>query len=1002
MKFFYLMLFSALLCISTANAQCTWYTKISAFNSGSHCLAIKSDSSLWSWGKNDYRQLGNGSTTNSSTPISISAGSKWISVSAAEWVSLAIKSDSTLWAWGYNGYQQYGNGSTAGSGTPTQIGVGSKWISVAAGYAHTLAVKSDGTLWATGLNQWGAVGLGNGTGMYIASFTQVGTNTNWVSVFAGHGISMGIRNDGTLWAWGSNYGSTLGDGTNVDKWSPVQIGTATDWASVSVGIAHCLGLKTNGTLWGWGSNAYGVLGDGSSGITTAPKLLSSEAWMSVAAGYYQSLGVKADGTLWAWGVNTKGQLGNSTTGGTQYTPLKIGTATDWMQGTVGMESSVGLKINGFAYAWGLNDAGQLGDGTLTNKNSPTQTGATPNFILPTTNSSITKTQNSFTWYNNDCTLITSIMKQGGNTAISGSTTAKVWIDNIQAAAFAKRHYEITPAANATTATGRVTLYFTQQEFTDFNAVNDVKLPVDATDAANYKANLKIEKITGSSSDGTGLPVTYNGPSTTIDPTDANIVWNSTNSYWEVTISTTGFGAFFVKTQPENLVIPLDKLGLTRSTPAAVAYSLRLLSTTYPGAAIRVRRDNDNSTKDIGFHINGGLDTVALKSFVGVNNGYVVTWYDQSGSGNDAKQTDNSKQPIIVKAGVIERVSTHPAVYFGLANMATEKLVIFTKAASMVGVAKGNNSTPSAFVTKTGTAAGNNLNYPGPFDYTNNNGDFTVGNAVTTAWNSISATGSMPKSVISNQVSASIYSFVIPASGTYYNYVNGIQAGTQTVAGFMDGGHSLMLGNRNDGGSSGNFWTPEIVLFNLALSTTDRQTLEAVQKVLPLEWLSVKGQLTNNNTARITWQVDEQYVKNYEIEKSTDGAGYSTIGQFVSTGNGVHSYSFTEGQELSGTAYYRIKQTDLDGRFTHSTVITLNSNQTESPITVYPNPAQDVVTVTTGVSLLNTVATLYNVNGIAIQSFTVRSSSFTINLGAYPAGIYILKTAKGNAIRIIRK
>lgn len=1002
MKFFYLMLFSILLCISTANAQCTWYTKISTFATGEYSLAIKSDSSLWSWGKNDSRQLGNGSTTNSSTPISISAGSKWISISAGGWVSMAIKSDSTLWAWGYNGYQQYGNGPTGGSGTPTQIGVGSKWISVAIGYAHTLAVKSDGTLWATGLNQWGQVGLGVGTGTFIASFTQVGTATNWVSVFAGYGESLGIKSDGTLWGWGYNGAYLLGDGTNVDKWSPVQIGTATDWVSVSIGLSHCLGVKTNGTLWGWGNNAYGVLGDGSSGSTTAPKLLSSEAWMSVVAGYYQSLGVKADGTLWAWGVNSKGQLGNGTSGGSQYTPIKIGSSTEWQQVTVGMESSVALKINGLAYGMGLNDAGQLGDGTLTNRNSPTQIGAAPNFTLPTANSSITKTQNSFTWYNNDCILIASVMKQGGTTAISGNTTAKVWIENNQAAAFGKRHYEILPAANATTATGRVTLYFTQQEFTDFNAVNDVKLPVDAADAANYKANLKIEKMTGASSDGTGLPVSYNGSSTTIDPTDANIVWNSANSYWEVTISTTGFGAFFVKTQPENLVIPLDKTGLTRATPAAAAYSLRLLSTTYPGAAIKVRRDNDNATQDIGFATDGYLDVASLKSFVGANNGYVTRWYDQSGSGNDAKQNDNTKQPIIVRAGVVERVNKMPAIYFGTSSLATEKLVIFTKAASMVGVAKGNNATPATFVSKTGTAAGNNLNYPGPFDYTNTSGEFTVGNAATTTYNLIQAANSTPKSIVNNQVNISIYSFVIPSSGTYQNYVGGIQAGSQTVNGFQDGGNSLMLGNRNDGGGSANFWTSEIVLFNLALTPTERQTMEGAQVVLPLEWLSVKGQLTNNNTARITWQVDEQYVKNYEIEKSTDGVGYSTIGQFASTGNGVHIYSFTEEQQLSGTAYYRIKQTDLDGRFTHSTVITLNSNQVESTITVYPNPVQDVVTVTTGVSLLNTVATLYNANGIAIQSFTVRSSSFTINLGAYPAGIYILKTANGKATRIIRK
>ena len=142
-------------------------------------------------------------------------------------------------------------------------------------------------------------------------------------------------------------------------------------------------------------------------------------------------------------------------------------------------------------------------------------------------------------------LITTVDATGSN-PISGTINAKVWIDSTQQPFYVKRHYEITPTTNATTATGRITLYFTQAEFDAFNAVNTKKLPIGATDVTGI-ANLKIDKRGGTSSNGTGLPITYSGTATAIDPVDADIVWNATGSRWEVTFDVTGFSGFFVGT-----------------------------------------------------------------------------------------------------------------------------------------------------------------------------------------------------------------------------------------------------------------------------------------------------------------------------------------------------------------------------------------------------------------------------------------------------------------------
>lgn len=93
---------------------------------------------------------------------------------------------------------------------------------------------------------------------------------------------------------------------------------------------------------------------------------------------------------------------------------------------------------------------------------------------------------------------------------------------------------------------------------------------------------------------------------------------------------------------------------------AAAYSVRKLSSSYTGAAIRVRRDSDNAEQDIGFDSNGNLDESALTSYVGANTGYIVKWYDQSGNGNDVTQSVTTRQMMVVAAGTIIKLGTKVA------------------------------------------------------------------------------------------------------------------------------------------------------------------------------------------------------------------------------------------------------------------------------------------------------------------------------------------------------
>lgn len=167
-----------------------------------------------------------------------------------------------------------------------------------------------------------------------------------------------------------------------------------------------------------------------------------------------------------------------------------------------------------------------------------------------------------------CTAL-AFVSPNGTSPLSGEVTAKVWVETTQPSNFLKRHYEITPTTGAETATAKVTLYFTQQEFTDFNAVNSTLLPVDPEDTKNHKAHLLIEKRSGVSRDGSGLPGTYDGSVITINPSDpsvnGSVVWNSEASRWEVSFDVTGFSGFFAKTTEASL--PLNLLSFKGSKEA---------------------------------------------------------------------------------------------------------------------------------------------------------------------------------------------------------------------------------------------------------------------------------------------------------------------------------------------------------------------------------------------------------------------------------------------------
>ena len=519
-------------------AQCNGYTTLDGGNA--HSLALRADGTLWAWGDNSSGQLGDGFNAQKNIPTQIGADT-WKAIAGGTVHSLAIKSDGTLWAWGYNANNQLGDGTNVSKNAPTLID-GGNWKSVSAGASHSLAIKSDGTLWGWGRDFEYQLGNAGGNSNNKPTPIKIGTAT-WSVVEASYNTSYGIQSDGTLWAWGYGYTSI-----------PTQIG-ADAWKTIACGNGFTIGIKSNGTLWSWGVNGNGVLGLGEdpSYETYVPRQIGTDSWKAVAAGENHCLAIKQDGTLWGWGYNNDYRLGYEASYENQYVPVQIGTA-QWKALHIGTSAaySLGIHQDGSLWAWGNNYYGQAGNGTSFNGlTSPTLIYAPGyNATLAASGSSFTTTGNPmYAIYNSGCNPIAAIQQsKNAYNGITGSVTAKVWVQTIPPSNYVKRHYEITPAADAATASAWVTLYFTQEDFDNFNDVNTTKLPTGPADAEGYKANLLIEKRGGESSDGSGLHTTYPGSPETINPNDADILWNAAAQRWEVTFEVTGFSGFFVKTQ----------------------------------------------------------------------------------------------------------------------------------------------------------------------------------------------------------------------------------------------------------------------------------------------------------------------------------------------------------------------------------------------------------------------------------------------------------------------
>jgi len=311
-------------------------------------LGLKFDGSLWAWGNNSMGQLGDGTTLNQFLAVRVGGTAFFCSQFAAGGNhALAIRSNGTLWSWGANDFGQLGNGTinTTANAFPIQIGTSNNWNFVSARVNNSGSINTSGQLFLWGDNARGQT-CGNMVAFCQAPLIQTLTPTqeydmlNWTTVSASCTM-VGVTSNGELFGGGDNVNGQLNQQVITGQgslpcnfyWNPIKIVAGTGWMKAVNGIGlnfslggayggHSLFLRSDGTLWGSGPNQFGALGNGPN-VGILQQIGLDNDWMDIAAGAGFSLMLKSDGTVWSMGKNDFGQIGNGITGVNQTTPFRV-------------------------------------------------------------------------------------------------------------------------------------------------------------------------------------------------------------------------------------------------------------------------------------------------------------------------------------------------------------------------------------------------------------------------------------------------------------------------------------------------------------------------------------------------------------------------------------------------------------------------------------------------------------------------------------------------------
>jgi alpha-tubulin suppressor-like RCC1 family protein len=354
----------------------SWNKRFISYGQEMGC-AVLSSGGLKCWGVNNGGQVGDGTTTNRSTPVDVSglsSGVTGISVGIASYSSCALLSTGGVKCWGGNGSGQIGDGTTTIRSTPVDVsGLSSGVSAISVGDRIACAVLSTGAAKCWGGNGSGQIGDGTTTNRYTPVAVS-GLSSGVSTIAAGGSHTCALLTTGGVKCWGQNSNGRLGDGTTTWSNFPVDVsGLSSGVSAISAGGQHTCALLSTGGVKCWGFNSSGQLGDGTITNSSTPVNVSglSSGVTAISTGWSSSCALLSTGAVKCWGGNGSGQLGDGTKTNSS-TPVDVLTLSSGVSAiSAGYGNTCALLGGGVVKCWGANYTGQLGDGTTTERLTPT-------------------------------------------------------------------------------------------------------------------------------------------------------------------------------------------------------------------------------------------------------------------------------------------------------------------------------------------------------------------------------------------------------------------------------------------------------------------------------------------------------------------------------------------------------------------------------------------------------------------------------------------------------
>ncbi len=342
-----------------------------------HTCALTAGGGVKCWGNNDYGQLGDGTTTKRYTPVDVSGLTSGVSAIAAGWNRTCAQTTSgDVKCWGRNDYGQLGDGTTVDRYIPVDVsGLTSDVRAIVAGVFHTCALTTSGGVKCWGRNDYGQ--FGDGTTTDSSTPVDVSGLTSGVSAIAtGYRFTCALTASGGVKCWGTNIYGQLGDSTTTNSSTPVDVSGLTSGVSaLAVDGNHACALTMSGGAKCWGYNSYGELGDGTTMYrTTSVDVIGlTNGIRAIAAGYFHTCVITTSGSVKCWGNNVAGQLGDGMSTGNDPNPVPvnvIGLTSGVRAIAAGRNQPCALTASDGLKCWGYNGNGELGDGTTTDRYTP--------------------------------------------------------------------------------------------------------------------------------------------------------------------------------------------------------------------------------------------------------------------------------------------------------------------------------------------------------------------------------------------------------------------------------------------------------------------------------------------------------------------------------------------------------------------------------------------------------------------------------------------------------